>query len=72
MFLDKPVPKVPNNIPRNPNLFLVTFSFVRVTPFIDKPESWRNLTVFSMFFISSLDIISVVVPEAKAADAKIF
>ena len=54
---------VPNNMLRNP-LFccLASFKIVSLFPFNNKPESSRDLTVFIYnVFISSFDIISVVV-----------
>ena len=54
---------VPNNMLRNP-LFccLASFKIVSLTPFNNKPESSRDLTIFIYnVFISSFDIIIVVV-----------
>ena len=42
-----------------------SFILDRFTPFINKPESSRDLTIFITFSISSFDIISVVVPDPK-------
>ena len=63
-FTNKPAPKVPNNIPKNPSFWsFVSFSIVLVIPFNKKIESSRAWTVFIMSFISSFEIIKVVVPE---------
>ena len=50
-----------HNILRNPPLCsLASFWIVLLTPFKNKPESSRDLTILIMSFISSFDIISVV------------
>ena len=64
----KLAPKVPNNIPRNPPFrSFASFLIVSLTPFINKPGSSKDLTIFTISFISSLKIINVV-----ASDPNIF
>ena len=59
-------PNLPNNTQRNnPFSFLASVYIVSLTPFNNKPESSRELTMLIKFFISSFDIISVVVPDPK-------
>ena len=66
IFLNKLESKVPNNIPRNPRFCsLASFVIVSLTPFINKPDYSRDLTIFIISFISSLEIINVV-PFAKS------
>ena len=76
-FPNKDAPKMPNNILRKPLLCsFVSFLIVSVTPFNKIPECSKAWTIFIMPFISSFEIIRVVVPEpsifcipASAADA---
>ena len=66
-FPNKLAPKVPNNIPRNPPFYYFSsFSIAYPTPFINKPDSSRDLTIFMISFISSLKIINVVEREDKS------
>ena len=61
-FPNKLAPKVPNNIPRNlPFCYFDSFLFVSVTPFINKPDSSRDVTIFVISFVSSFEIINAVV-----------
>ena len=78
IFPNKIAPNVTNKILRNPPFYsFASFWIVSLTPFNNKPESSRYLTIFIISFISSFDVISVVVPEpeifvcipASAADA---
>ena len=76
IFLNKFARNVPNNTPRNPPLCsFASFGIVRVTPFINTPESSRDVTIFMMYIISLINNIRVVVPKPKvtvAQDPKIF
>ena len=60
---------VPDNILRNP-LFcsFASFLIVSITPFIYKPYSPRDLTIFMISFTSSFEIINVVI-TVSVADA---
>ena len=54
----KRAPSIPNNILRNPPFCsLISFPIVS-TPFNNKPETSRDLSILIMSFISSFDIIS--------------
>lgn len=47
IFPAKLVLRVPNTTPRNPPFYsFASFSIVWVTPFINKPESSKDLTIF--------------------------
>ena len=60
----KEAAKVPNNILRNHPLYsLVSCWIVSLTPFNNTPEFSRDITIFIISFISSFEIIKVVVPE---------
>ena len=49
IFLDKLAPNVPNNILRKlPFCYLTSFWIVSLTPFNNKTESSRDLTIFIM------------------------
>ena len=62
-FSNKVAPNVPNNILRNrPVYSFALFLIVLLMPFITKPDSSRDLTIF-MILISSLETITVVVPD---------
>ena len=62
-FPNNEAPKVPNNILRNlPLCSLASCWIVSLTPFNNKPEFSRDLTIFIISFISSFEIIKVVVP----------
>ena len=66
MISNKLASNVPNNILRNPPFSsLASFWIVSITPFNNKPESSRGLTILKMYSISSFDIISVLVPDPK-------
>ena len=61
---NKLVRKVPYNIPRNPPFYsFASFFIFSLTPFIDNPFSSRELAIFMISFISSLEIINVVQPD---------
>ena len=63
-FPNNEPPKVPHNILRNPPLCsLPSCRIVSLTPFNNTPEFSRDLTIFIISFISSFEIIKVVVPE---------
>ena len=63
-FPNKLAPKVPFSIPRNfPFYSFVSFSLDSLTSFIHKPDSTRDLIIFMILFISSFEIITVVVPD---------
>ena len=77
-FPNKLAPKVPNRILKNPTFYsFVSFLIVLVTPFNKISESPRAWTILIICFISSFEIIKVVVPDpniylcipACAADA---
>ena len=42
---------------------LASFLIVSLIPFINKPDSSRNLTVFMISLIFSLEIINFVIPD---------
>ena len=68
VFPNKLAPNVMSNILRNPPFCsFALFWIVSLTPFNNKPESSRDLTILIMSFVSSLDIISVAVllPDPK-------
>ena len=68
-FPNKLAAKMRNNIPRNPPFcYFVSFIIVSLRPFINKPDSSSDLTIFMISFISSLEIINVMV----LADLNIF
>ena len=53
-----------NNIPRNPTFCsFALFLIVLLTYFINKPDSSGDLIVFVILFISSLEIVNVVLPD---------
>ena len=63
-FPNKLAPILPNNKLRNPPFCLfASFLIVSLTPFINEPDSSRDLTNFMIPFISSFEIINVVVPD---------
>ena len=52
-FLIKLAPKMPHYIPRNPPFCsFASFSIVSLTPFINNPDSSRDLTTFMISFVS--------------------
>lgn len=64
IYPNKLAPKIPNKIPKIPPFyFFIFFSIVLVTLFNKISESSRVLTIFIMLFISSFEIISVVILE---------
>ena len=65
-FPYKPALKVPNNIPRNPPVcFFASFLTVSLTPFINKPDSSRDLTVFMILFRFLFEIINVILSDGN-------
>ena len=51
---------------RNPSFCSFTsFLIVSLKPFINKPDSSSDLTILMISFISSFEIISVVIPDPK-------
>ena len=50
---------MPNNIPRNPPL--CSFALF----YINKPDFWRDLIISIVSYISSFEIINVVIPDPK-------
>ena len=62
-FPNKLVPKVPHNIPKNlPFYSLASFLIIW---FINTSDSWRDLTIFMITFISLLKIINVLVLDSN-------
>ena len=60
-FPNNLAPSAPYDVPRNPHFYSFTsFSIVSLTPIIHKPASSRDLIIFMISFISSFEIISVV------------
>ena len=69
IFPSKLAASVPNNILRNPPLcWLASFWIVSQTLSDNKLESLRDLTISIMSFISSFDIISIVILLCEAED----
>ena len=68
-FPNKLGPKVPDNIVRNPPFCSFT-SFLVVLPasFVRKADSSRDLIIFMILFIFSLEISSVKLREAKSEE----
>ena len=65
-FSNKLALKVSNNIRANPPFcYFASFLIVSPTRFIDKPDSSRYLTIFMISFISSFEIINVVIPDSN-------
>ena len=63
-LFNKVVSKVPNNNPRNlPFSSFASFLMFSPTPFINDSDYSRELTIFMISFISSLEIINVVKPD---------
>ena len=58
IFLNKLAPNIPNYILRIPPFF-TSFWTISVTPFNNKPELSRDLTILIVSFIPLFDIISV-------------
>ena len=57
-FPNKLAPKVPNNILKNPPFFsFASFLIVALIPFINNPDSSRDLTILIISFLLSLEII---------------
>ena len=56
--------KVPNNIPINPpSCSFTLFLMVCLTPFINKPGSSNDSTIFKISFVSLLEINNIVAPD---------
>ena len=75
-FPNKLGPNVPNKIPRRPHFCSFrSFWTVSLTPFINKADSSRHLTIFIISFISSFQIVVTPDPNifswiaASVADA---
>ena len=65
-FSNKLASNVPNNVLRNPTFcYFASFLIVLPTRFINKPDFSTNLTIFMISFVSSFEIINVVIPEPK-------
>ena len=65
-FPNKLAPKMPNNIPRSPPFYsFASFLIVSLTPFNNKTDSSSDLTIFIISFISSLEVINIVLPNPK-------
>ena len=65
-FPNKQAPKVSNRISRNsPFCSCASFLIVSITPCINYPDSSSDLTIFIISFISSFEIINVLVPDPK-------
>ena len=65
-FAYKLAPSVANDMPKNPAVCsFASSSIVPITPFNNEPGSSRDLIIFMMFFISSFETISVVIPDSK-------
>ena len=61
--------KVPNNIPRNPPFCSYgSFLIVSLRPFINNPDYSRDSIIFMTSFITSLEIINIVVPDLDAVN----
>ena len=68
IFPSKVALRVAANIPENlPFCCYTSFSIVSLTPFISKPDSSRDLTVFMISFKSSFENANanVVLPDPK-------
>ena len=66
-FLNKLAPDVFNYVPTNQLLCsFALFLIVSLTPFINKPDSLRDLTIFMISFKSSFENTDVVVPDSKS------
>ena len=62
-LLNKLAPKVSNNIPRHPPICsFASFLIVSLTLFIRKKDYSKDLIIFLISFISSLEVIKVVSP----------
>ena len=61
-FPNKLAPYVPNNEQRK-FCFFASFLIVSLTPFIYKPDSSRDLTIFMISFIYLFEIINVVISD---------
>ena len=61
IFPNRLAPNVPNSIIRNPPFYsLALFLIVSLTPSNNNQKFSRDLTIFKMSFISSFEIIEVV------------
>ena len=61
IFPNKLAPKGPNNIPRSPPFCsFASFLIVSLIHFINDPDFSRDLTIFTILFISSFKINDVV------------
>ena len=65
-FPYKLAPKVPNSISiKPPFCYFASILIVLLTTYINKPDFSRGLTIFIISFISSFEIIIVVIPNPK-------
>ena len=56
---------------RNPPFCsFASFLIVSLTPFINKPDSLRDLTIFMISSISLFEIIYVIVPEPNTLESE--
>ena len=63
-FPNNLAPNLPNNILRNPSFLFFCFIFnCFLKPFINKPDSLRDLTIFMISSISSIKTLNAVVPD---------
>ena len=63
-FPDKLVPNITDNMLRNPPFYsFASFSFVSLTPYFNKSDSPRDLTICMISCISFFKIISVVIHD---------
>ena len=59
-FPNKLGPNLPNNIERNlPFCYFASFLIVLLAPFVNKPDSWRDLAIFMILFVFSLEFVYV-------------
>ena len=63
LIVPYPVNRFPNKQAESVFLFFPLLWIVSLTSFIGKPDSSRDLTIFIISFIFSLEIINVVVPD---------
>ena len=65
-FPNKLAPSVSNNMLRNSSLCYFALFLVASLPlFINKADSLKDLTILMISFISSLEIMNVVIPDQK-------
>ena len=65
-FPNELAPNVPNNIPKSPPLCsFASFLIVFANAFYHKTDSSKDLIMSVIPFISSLEIINIVIPDPK-------